>query len=88
MSPALNVHRTGLTLATFVGSIHLLWSAVVALGFGQEAANFVLRLHFVKPVYSINPFQIDTAALLVALTVAVSYCLGAFFALIWNRVQR
>ncbi len=88
MQNTLDPHRTGLTLATFVGCIHLLWTVIVAAGWGQATADFFLRLHFVKPVQVIDPFQFDLAAMLVALVVAVSYCCGLLFAAIWNRLQR
>lgn len=83
----LDAHRTGLVLATFVGTIHLLWSIVVAAGLGQATANFVLRLHFIKPLYVVDPFQFDIAAMLVACVVAGGYCFGAAFALIWNKLH-
>jgi hypothetical protein len=46
--------------------------------------DFIFRVHFIRPVYVIEPFQIGLAVALVAVTTAVGALMGWAFAVIWN----
>ena len=84
----MRINRTGLVLGLLLGAIHLLWALLVAAGIAQIVVDFVFRLHFIRPVYVIEPFDPLRAVGLVLLTAACGYCIGASFASLWNPLHR
>lgn len=85
-----NIHpnRVGLVLALVVGGIHAIWSLIVAMGWGQSLINFIFKMHFIKPSYEIEPFNIGTALLLVLITATIGYAVGNGFAVLWNKLRK
>jgi hypothetical protein len=83
-----NIHpnRVGLVLALMAGGLHVIWSLIVAMGWGQVLINFILWVHFIKPVYEIEPFNIGTALLLVVVTASIGYVVGNGFGMLWNKL--
>ncbi|WP_109015919.1 hypothetical protein [Novimethylophilus kurashikiensis] len=81
-------HKAGLVLAALLGGMHALWTLLVAFGWAQLVMDFIFRLHFIKPVFEILPFQLATALMLVALTCLIGYVLGVCFAWLWNQLRR
>jgi len=82
---AIRPNRVGLVLGMFLGGWHLAWSLLVAVGFAQPLIDFVFWIHFIKPVYVIEQFNIGTALLLVAVTSVIGYILGWGFGVLWNK---
>ncbi len=80
-------YRTALVLAVLVGGWHLLWSVLVLLRWAQPLVDFVFWIHFLKPVYVVEPFEIGRSLILIAVTAAVGATLGYCFALLWNRIH-
>ncbi len=85
---AIGVHSTGLALGCLLGGMHLLWALLVASGFAQPVMDFIFWLHFIRPVYVIEGFDVARAAGLVALTGVIGFAMGTAFALLWNRLHR
>lgn len=85
---SMNPNKTGLVFGSFLGAWHLMWSLLVALGWAQPLIDFVFWIHFIKPVYVIEPFSFGRAAILVAFTAAIGYGLGWTFGLLWNRFHK
>ncbi len=79
--------KAAATLAVLVGGWHLCWSVLVALGWAQALINFIFWIHFIQPVYVIQPFSLGLAAGLVALTSFLGFTIGLVFATIWNRLH-
>lgn len=83
----LGPHKSGLVLGSLLGGWHLAWAIVVATGWGQPLIDFVLWMHFLKPVYVVEPFSIGRAIILILVTAAIGYGIGYLGALVWNRLH-
>ena len=79
--------RAGLAAAITLGALHALWAALVALNGAQPVTDFLYRLHFIEPSYTVQPFRIVTAVSLVLFTAAVGYAAGVTFGFVWNSLQ-
>ena len=79
--------RAGLAAAITLGALHALWAALVALNGAQPVTDFLYRLHFIEPSYTVQPFRVITAISLVLFTSAVGYATGMTFGFVWNRLQ-
>ena len=81
-------HKLALVFAVLLGGWHLLWSALVAVGWAQPLINFIFWLHFIRPVYVIERFNIGTALLLITVTAAIGYAIGWSLAVLWNKLHK
>jgi len=88
MSEHISVGKSGLVLGALLGGWHLCWSALVALKLAQPLIDFVFWIHFIKPIYVIEPFEITRAVILIIVTAGVGFVFGSAFALIWNAVHK
>ena len=88
MNARMNVCKAGLVLGFVLGGFHLCWSILVALGWAQPVIDFVFWMHFIKPIYVIEPFAIARAAILIAATAGIGFVMGSVFALIWNALHK
>lgn len=79
-----NPNRLGMVLALMMAAWHGLWLVLVATGVGQTVADFVLRLHFMEPDVTVQPFTIGGAAALLAVVAAAGYVAGVVGASLWN----
>ena len=84
----MNVYKTGLVLGAVIGGWHLCWATLVGLGFAQPVIDFVFWMHFIKPIYLVEPFEIARAAILLIVTAALGFAIGSVFAMIWNAVHK
>ena len=80
--------KAGWVLGSVLGLWHLTWAALVALGWAQAAIDFVFWMHFIKPVYVIQPFDPAVALVLVVVTSALGFVAGAALGLLWNWIHR
>jgi hypothetical protein len=88
MSVHISVSKAGLVLGALMGGWHLCWSVLVALKLAQPVVDFVFWIHFIKPVYVIEPFEIARAAILLIVTTGVGFLVGSALALVWNAVHK
>jgi len=88
MNVHISVGKSGLVLGALLGGWHLCWSALVALKLAQPLIDFVFWIHFIKPIYVIEPFEITRAVILIIVTAGVGFVFGSAFALIWNAVHK
>jgi len=84
----INPNKAGLAVGALYGAWHLTWSLLVALGLAQPLIDFLFWIHFIKPVFVIEPFEIVRAAILIVVTAGIGYLIGVVFALVWNRLHR
>lgn len=80
----LGKHKTGLALGSLLGLCHFSWAVLVGIGFAQPFIDWIFRLHFIEPPYTITPFHYGGAALLIAITFVFGYLFGWLLAAIWN----
>lgn len=80
----LNRHRTGLVVGVFLGGWHVIWSALVWVGWGQPLIDFILWAHMIRVPYVVGPFDGAAAATLIAVTALAGYAIGIVLALIWK----
>ena len=84
----IGVMKAGLTLGIVIGGLHLCWSMLVAMGWAQPVIDFVFWMHFIKPIFVIEPFEFGRAIVLLAITAAVGVVFGSVFAIAWNALHK
>lgn len=80
-------HKLGLVVGSFLGLWHMAWSSLVALGLAQPLMNWIFRLHFIQPPYTVTPFRLSLAVALIVITAVLGYIFGWLLAAIWNRLH-
>ena len=80
----INPINGGLVLGAIIDLWQLTWSLLVAAGWAQSVIDFVFWMHFIKPVYVIQPFNLGTATVLVVVTAVIGFAVGSVFAVLWN----
>lgn len=88
MSNILNPQKVGLAFGGVLGFFHFVWSVLVALGVAQPLLDMVLRLHMLDFSYTVLPFSVVSAAMLIVMTTLVGFVVGYVFAVIWNSFQK
>ena len=83
----LNPYKTGLALGGLAAVVHLLWSIVIALGWGQGLLDFGFSMHSIKPVFLVQPFDLVRSIELIILAAIIGFIVGKVFAHIWNKVH-
>ena len=58
------------------------------VGLGAAIDGFFVWVHFIRPVYVIQPFSLSTAAILVVITSVTGFFIAFIFGVIWNRLHR
>ena len=84
----INPNRAALIIAILLGSWHLVWSLLVAVGWAQPLIDFIFWIHFIQPVYVIERFNVGIALLLISITAGIGYAVGWIFAVLWNKLHR
>jgi hypothetical protein len=80
-------HKLGLVFGTFLGAWHFVWAWLVLSGMAQSLMNWIFRLHFIEPPYTIRPFNFGMAIALIVITSITGYLSGWVLAAIWNWLR-
>ena len=54
----------------------------------QPLIDFVFWMHFIKPIYVIEPFALARGAILVIVTSGIGFVIGSVFAFVWNTFHK
>ncbi len=84
----LDTKRTGLALGSFVAIVHVVWAILLAIGLAKPLLDFILSVHHIQVSFSIEPFSLGKAVLLVVVTFVVGYIFGWVFATGWNKCKK
>lgn len=81
-------HQFGLALGLFAGFMHLVWSVVVGLGYGQEWIDYSAKMHMVSVGTEVLPFSMSSAVSVVLMALVCGYIMGYVLGTIWGVVQK
>lgn len=79
-----DVNRLGIVGAVLMAGWHGLWALLVATGWGQQVADFVLRMHGMQSEVRIAGFDPLMAAASLLASAVVGYAGGAVAGAVWN----
>jgi len=90
MNQHINPSKTGLTVGTLLGGIHIVWSILIWLGWAQGLVNFSLWAHMVSMPVVIKAFDPSAAVAVIIVAAVVGYIVGYAFARIvnWDQIHR
>lgn len=80
----LNKNHVGLMLGLVLALWHVAWSILVFLGFAKLLLDWIYWLHFLSIPFTVQPFEITRALLLIVVTFIVGYVMGFVAAWVWN----
>jgi hypothetical protein len=80
----INKNSAGLAVGVFFSLAHLGWTILVALKLAKPLMDWILHLHMMELSYTIQPFALGTAVLLVIVTFVVGFVLGWVITALWN----
>jgi hypothetical protein len=83
----INRHKLGLLFGGFLGLCHFVWAGLVLSGMAQFLTDWIFRLHFIQPPYTIMPFNLGAAVGLILLTSGTGYLSGWVLAAMWNWLR-
>lgn len=83
----MNAQKLAATLAVFAVAVHVVWSLIVILGWGQTLLNFIAMIHFIANPLTVMPFDFGTLVIELVVVALVAYVAGYVFATIWNKVH-
>jgi hypothetical protein len=84
----LNREKAAMALGVFFAAAHAVWAILVWIGWGQPLLNFIFNLHFVKPYFTVGPFNFVTGILLIIVAGLMGYAVGWLFAWVWNKYNK
>lgn len=84
MKNELNKNSTGLAIGGLVAIMHFGWLVLVGIGVAKAFYDWILELHHISLPFTILPFDIVNAILLLVVTFVGGYIFGWVFAAIWN----
>lgn len=88
MNHHLSPTKTGLAVGKLAGSLHVIWSALVAFGWAQTLVDFSMWAHMVNVRVVVEPFDLSAAVAVIVVASLVGYLVGYLFARIWNWLYR
>ncbi len=83
-----NASKVGLALGTFAALVHLVWAALVGFGAAQPFMSWVYGMHFLDNPFTVQPFALGRAVLLIVIAFVVANIVGWILGTLWNWVHK
>lgn len=83
-----NKNKLGLVVGGASAIMHAVWAAMVFAKVAKPFTGWILGLHFMTFQYSINPFVLTKALMLVVATGIIGYLVGWVSGWLWNLAHR
>ena len=80
-------NKLGLVFGALLGVWHLSWAVLVATGIAQWLIDWIFRLHFIQPAYTVTSFNLSYAIGLIVVTSSLGYAFGWIGGAFWNYVH-
>ncbi len=80
--------KIGLVFGLLLGGWHFLWAVLVALHLAQPVVDFLFWLHFIKPLFVVETFDLGRALVLVLVTSVIGFVLGWSGAWLWRQCHK
>ncbi len=80
-------NKLGIVFGSLLGVWHLTWAILVATGLAQWLMDWVFRLHFIHPPYTVTAFKPIYAIGLIVVTSSLGYIMGWGGGALWNWVH-
>lgn len=84
----INKNAAGMAVGLLFGVLHLGWAVLIAINQAKPLMDWILGLHMMSLSYTIHPFSVGTAVLLVVVTTVIGYIVGWVAAALWNAVKK
>ncbi len=84
----LDQKKVAITVGIFLGTVHIIWAVLVALGLAQQWINFAQTMHFLSATHTVLSFSVGTALLLIVMASVIGAAVGWLFAALWNWVNK
>jgi hypothetical protein len=81
-------YKAGLIVGALVAGLHLIWSALVSLGWAQPVLDFIYKMHFLNNPYIVQAFDPLKVVYLVLMTFVGGYIAGWLFGLLFNELHK
>ena len=83
----MNPRKVALVGAGLFGGWHVVWAAVVLLGWAQPLLDFSMWAHMIRVSFVAGPFDATAAVTMIVVASIVGYSLGYIIAVAWNKVH-
>lgn len=84
MKKKIDAIDTGMIGSIIMLSIHLFWCTLVYFGAAQTVIDYLFWIHFIKPVYQIETFDIFIAIYLLITVSCIGFLAGYIFGKVFN----
>ena len=81
-------NKVGLVFGGMMAIWHAAWSLLVAMGLAKPLLDWIMSLHFLNFQYSLSPFSLSNALMLVVVTGVIGYVVGCVLGWLWNFMHR
>jgi hypothetical protein len=82
-----NRMKVGILFAALIGGWHVLWAALVLVGWAQPILDFVFWAHMIRRVYVVSGFDPKASITLIVLSAGVGFVFGYAGVLIWRKLR-
>ncbi|MEK7075405.1 MAG: hypothetical protein AAB948_01225 [Patescibacteria group bacterium] len=83
-----NCNKTGFVFGGLFAIFHAVWALMVLANLAKPFMDWIFGLHFISFQYSITPFSLGSALMLIIATAVIGYLIGYVFGWLWNLAHK